>query len=84
MRPRIRLPLWEAAALPAAAYAVRSMLRGFDFRPDLPADAVAFGGLGLLMLAVGAARHLAGASDQSHEALTDEMDHGDSHTGNDR
>lgn len=32
--------MWAAAALVAAAYAVRSGLREWDFRPDLPIDAV--------------------------------------------
>lgn len=84
MRPRIRIPLWAAAALPAAAYVFRAILRGFDFRPDLPMDAVAFGGLALLMLTVGVARRLASASDQRHQALTEKMDHSDSETGNSR
>ena len=41
-RPRIRLPLWSAIAIVGVAYVVRSMMRGFDFRPDLPADLVVF------------------------------------------
>lgn len=36
--PSIRLPLWAAFALPAAAYLYRSITRGFDFRLDLPLD----------------------------------------------
>jgi hypothetical protein len=40
-RPRFRLPVWAAVAIVAAAYVLRSVvLRGGDFRPDLPADAV--------------------------------------------
>lgn len=34
------MPMWTAAAFVAAAYTVRSVLRGWDFRPDLPIDAV--------------------------------------------
>ena len=34
------MPLWAAVTIVAAAYAVRSGLRGWDFRPDLPIDAV--------------------------------------------
>ena len=41
-RPRIRIPLWLAVAIVVAIYVVRSAVRGFDFRPDLPADAVIF------------------------------------------
>jgi hypothetical protein len=40
-RPRFRLPLWAAFAVTAAAYLVRSAMRGFDFKPDLPNDALA-------------------------------------------
>ena len=36
--PNIRLPLWVAFVLPAAAYLYRSIARGFDFRPDMPVD----------------------------------------------
>lgn len=40
LRPDIRIPIWAAAGVPAAAYVLRSMLRGWDFRPDLPQDAL--------------------------------------------
>lgn len=49
-RPRIRMPLWAAFALVGLAYLVRSIMRGFDFRPDLPIDAVL---LLLLVIVVG-------------------------------
>lgn len=39
-RPRIRIPITLAIVIAAALYAVRSALRGFDFRADLPQDAV--------------------------------------------
>jgi len=39
-RPRIRIPFWLAVAIAVAIYLARSAVRGFDFRPDLPADAV--------------------------------------------
>jgi len=32
------LPLWGACAIALVAYAIRSVSRGFDFRPDLPSD----------------------------------------------
>ena len=35
-----RLPLWAAVAIVALIYIGRSAVRGFDFRPDLPGDAV--------------------------------------------
>ena len=49
-RPRFRIPLWVALAVPAAAYVIRSMARGFDFVPDLPIDAVV---LAALLVVVG-------------------------------
>jgi hypothetical protein len=39
-RPRFRLPLWVAMAIVALLYLGRSAARGFDFRPDLPLDAI--------------------------------------------
>jgi hypothetical protein len=40
-RPRIRIPFSLAVAIVAAAYVVRSAMRGFDFTPDMPIDAIA-------------------------------------------
>jgi hypothetical protein len=38
----VRIPLWAALALPAAAYLVRSLvIRGGDFAPDVPQDIIA-------------------------------------------
>lgn len=51
LHPNIKLPLWAAIAIPAAAYLYRSVVRGFDFRPDLPADGLAFA-LYVLVLAI--------------------------------
>lgn len=49
-RPRIRIPLWSAVGIVTAAYVVRSVIRGFDFRPDLPVDLVV---LALLAVVIG-------------------------------
>lgn len=46
--PRMRIPLWAAVAIPAAAYAARSLLRG-RATPDL-ADVVVFGALLVILL----------------------------------
>lgn len=55
--PKIRLPLWLAGALPLAAYAFRSIvLRGGDWRLDLPWDPVLFVLLGMLVVLVGIMR----------------------------
>jgi len=40
LRPRVRIPLSAAVGLPAAAYVLRAAVRGWDFAPDLPADAI--------------------------------------------
>jgi len=75
--PDIRMPLWAAAAIPAAAYVVRSVARGLDFMPDLPMDAVVFGGLAVLVLAVWYARRT--EPPKADDGLAEEMDghHGD-------
>lgn len=70
-RPRFRMPLWAAFAIAGAAYVVRSITRGFDFRPDLPMDAIL---LVLLVLAVGLVGWLR-ADDARRDA--EESAHGD-------
>lgn len=50
--PTARMPLWLALALPLAAYLYRSVMRGFDFAPDLPIDALV---LAIYLLVLGAA-----------------------------
>jgi hypothetical protein len=41
---------WQAVAgFAAALYALRSALRGWDFRPD-PVDLIVFGALGVVLL----------------------------------
>lgn len=53
LRPRLRIPLWAALAIPGAAYIARSLIiRGGDLRPDLPDDAIIFGSLLLVVLLV--------------------------------
>jgi len=48
-RPRIRIQLWSAVAIVGAAYVVRALMRGMDFRPDLPADLVVLVLLGVVV-----------------------------------
>jgi len=76
LHPNIRMPLWAAVAIPAAAYLVRSVTRGFDFNPDLPSDVLVFGLLAILIIAVWAARR-SRTMDQSHDPLSQEMDNKD-------
>jgi hypothetical protein len=66
-RPRIRIPLSLAVAVVAVAYGVRSAMRGFDFRPDMPVDAFA-GGLFLVVLGMVAyLRHAARSGEGGDE-----------------
>ncbi|MRR13522.1 hypothetical protein EG835_13965, partial [bacterium] len=70
LRPHLRLPLWAAAAIPAAAYLLRSALWG-TLQPRLPEDAVVFGALliGLTLaatLGTAAQRRGAHAHDELH------------------
>lgn len=51
-RPSIRLPIWVAIAIIVAAYVGRSAMRGFDFRPDMPLDAVILVVAAVVMLGV--------------------------------
>ena len=73
LRPTIRIPLWAAAGIPVAAYVLRSAIRGWSFRPDLPEDAV----VALLLLALIAVvawiRRSAG-SDEAGDDLRPEVD----------
>jgi hypothetical protein len=55
LRPRIRIPLALAVAIVAAAYIARSAMRGFDFRPDMPVDAIA---AALFLLVLGTVAYL--------------------------
>jgi hypothetical protein len=45
------MPMWAAVAAVAAAYSLRSIVRGGDFRPDLPIDAILLAVLGVLVAA---------------------------------
>lgn len=72
LRPRVKMPLWAAVAIVAAVYAVRSGLRGWDFRPDLPIDAVIATTLvALVVLRLTLAR--AATTDQAEQQRPSEM-----------
>ncbi|MDO9556806.1 MAG: hypothetical protein Q7J82_04415 [Coriobacteriia bacterium] len=77
LRPSLKMPLWAAVALPAAVYAFRGVLRGMDFAPDLPGDAVALG-LWLIALILATLTRSA-SSDDRRDQLPDEMN--DKHNG---
>jgi hypothetical protein len=52
----MRMPMWAAVAVVAAAYVLRSALRGWDFRPDIPIDAI----LAVVLVALVVLRWFAG------------------------
>lgn len=70
LMPRMRIPTWVAVAVPAAAYAIRSLIRG-SLRPDLPSDAIVFG---VLVLALVLGTTYRRATKPGSDELTDEVD----------
>lgn len=80
MNHRPRIPLWAAAAIPAVAYAVRSLIRG-SMTPDLPGDAIVLGALlGVIVLSA-----LAGtAAQERRDDLTGQVDDRDGAAGGKR
>ncbi len=79
MMPRLRMPLWAAVAIPAAAYAIRSLVRR-DATLEL-ADVVVFGAL-LVVLALAA--RLGPAAKGGNDELTHEVAEGDDSEGAER
>jgi len=73
-RPRFRLPIWAAVALVAAIYVARSILRGWNFAPDLPVDAIVLGLFVVLLIMVAYARHVLGREDQDPHPDEDDED----------
>jgi hypothetical protein len=71
-RPRLRLPLWAAAAIVAAAYLIRSILRGMDFRLEWPADAVALGLFAAIVVMVAYVRNVIALGDEVDQAPQDD------------
>ena len=66
------MPLWLAVALPVGAYVVRSLMRGFDFRPDMPIDALV---LALYLVVLSAAYFSRrAAAKEGQDEPTDEED----------
>ena len=69
LRPTIRIPLALAAAIPAAAYVLRSIVRG-SAAPDLPGDAVV---LVVVALALIFGARYGSAAERRRSELADEM-----------
>jgi hypothetical protein len=79
----MRMPTWAAVAVVAAAYVLRSALRGWDFRPDMPIDAI----LAVMLVALVLLRWFAGrwaSADQSDDKRPAEMEREDSRGGEPR
>jgi hypothetical protein len=72
LHPNIRIPLWAAVAIVAAAYIFRGISRGGDFSLDLPIDAILLGTLAVLLVIVALARR-ATATDDGEDSLTGEV-----------
>jgi hypothetical protein len=73
MMPRMRIPLWAAAAIPVAAYAVRSVLRG-SARPDLPGDAIV---LGALIIGLALAARYGSTAQRRRDKLSEQVNERD-------
>jgi hypothetical protein len=80
MRPQVRIPLVLAAAIPAAAYALRSVIRGVA-TPDLPGDAVV---LVLVVVALLAGARYGSAAQRRREELPGEVQDSDRGAGKNR
>lgn len=69
LMPRLRIPLWAAVAIPAAAYAIRSLLRG-SMAPDLPGDAMMLASLVIVLVL---ASRYGSTAKRSNDDLPDEV-----------
>lgn len=81
LMPRLRMPLWAAAAVPVAAYALRSLLRG-SLRPDMPGDAVVLGALAFALAL--AALYRAPSSQSPDDDLSEDVQGHDPDEGHGR
>lgn len=77
LRPHVRMPLWAAVAIPAAAYLLRSALRA-SLRPDLPEDGVV---LVVLVVALAFATRYGSAAQRRKGELEREVGSDDSTKG---
>lgn len=75
-RPRFRMPIWMAAAAVLGAYVIRSAMRGWDMRPDMPMDAVVLGLAVVVFGAVAWLRH----DDERRDASDDTSSHAEHDT----
>lgn len=82
LRPSVKLPLWAAVGLPAAAYIARGIIRGMYFAPDLPVDLVV-AGLWLFVVIIAVVVRSA-TTNSGEDHLASEMDDADSEEGRER
>lgn len=73
LMPRMRMPLWAAVGIPAAAYGVRGLIRG-SLLPDLPGDFIVFGALVVVLLL---ASRYGSAAQERRDHLSDQVDESD-------
>lgn len=75
MTRRPRIPLWAAVGIPAAAYVLRSIIRG-SFALDIPGDLVVAGAFSALLLVAVLARATShGSGDELPAQMDDDNDH---------
>ncbi|MEN6430145.1 MAG: hypothetical protein ABFC80_04760 [Coriobacteriales bacterium] len=77
VRPKVRLPLPAAIAIPVAAYIIRSLARGFDFSLEMPQDAIVLGALLFIVLLAIASRR-ARIQDERFSKRSQDVDDHDS------
>jgi membrane protein implicated in regulation of membrane protease activity len=75
--PNIKLPIWLAVLLVLGAYVLRSALRGFDFSPDLPVDALVFGMFAVLLVVVLLGRRARASYEREEQNAGEDQDEGD-------
>lgn len=83
LRPAVKLPLWAAITIVIAAYLARSALRGFDFTPDMPLDAIIAAAM-LFMVAVRRWSTRATPADEPRDDGAGDIDHEDAECGDRR
>lgn len=65
-RFNLRIPSWAVLTLAALGYALRSIIRGLDFSPDLPLDAII---AVMLAIALGARRWATAGSKEDRDHI---------------
>jgi hypothetical protein len=77
------MPLWAAVTVVAVAYVIRSVSRGFDFRPDVPFDILLLAIFAGMVIAIILARRSV-ATDEAPDRLGEQVEHEDDQADGDR